>query len=129
MRHWLPVLGLAAVLAACGGDGSGGGATGITVRCLFAGDTCSELTAPLTSGQRSQLASDCGTAGGAYAVGTCPTDGAVPGHCAYTGTAFTAYTGLNLPGGSLREYFYTAAWTPIDAEAWCAAPPAGTWVP
>jgi hypothetical protein len=129
MRTYLAALGLGLALTACGGGGGDGGSA-TTISCLFAGDTCSELSATMTSSQRSSLASDCTSAGGTYALGGCPVDGAVPGYCSYTGAQFTAYTGLNLSGGSLREYFYTTgAWTVTTAQDWCSSPPAGTWVP
>jgi hypothetical protein len=124
------ILGLAVALTACGGGDGGSSGSTTTISCLFTDDTCSELTATMTSSQRTSLGSDCTSAGGAFTVGACPTAGAVAGYCSYTGSQFTAYTGLSLSNGSLREYFYSAGgWTEQDAQSWCSTPPAGTWVP
>jgi hypothetical protein len=125
MRNYAAVLVAAALLSGCGGGGSGGGSA-ITIRCDFAGDMCEDITAVLTAAQQTSLQTSCTNALGTFAVGTCSTAGTVAGHCHYTGTAVL---GGNVAGATANEYYYTAAWTVSTAQAYCASPPAGTWVP
>ncbi len=105
---------------------TGGGAT-TTIRCLWSGIICDQVTGVMTPTQSSSLQSSCTSAGGTAAVGTCSTAGAVSGHCHYSSTY--DMTGITIPGGYLDEYYYTASWTAPDAQSYCATPPAGTWVP
>lgn len=105
---------------------SAGAATPQTLRCLWAGDVCDEIAGTMTPSQRSVIASSCATGGGSFAEGTCSQAGTVAGHCRYDDTILA---GVSVAGGTIDEYYDGAAWTLTDAQAFCAVPPAGTWVP
>jgi len=125
MRNFAAGFVAAALLAGCGGGSSDGGSV-TTLRCLFVDDMCQEITAVMTASQQATLGTSCTNGGGAYAVGNCPTAGAVAGHCYYTGTTVL---GGAIAGATANEYYYSAGWTLTAAQTYCALPPAGTWVP
>ena len=100
------------------------------MRCLWVDDLCDQINAVMTAQQQADLDASCTTDGGSPAVGTCPTTGAVAGHCLYTGEVVTLWTGVAIPGATLIDFHYSAAgWTSGIAEIWCGSYPEGTWVP
>lgn len=128
MRNVVAVIVSVAMLSGCGGgDGGGGPGTSRTVSCTFPSDRCQALTAVLTDAQQGELQAGCGADGGAFFAGPCGTAGMLAGHC--------HYASLQVGGqgwsttGSLDEYYDATTWVALDAQAYCAAPPAGTWVP
>jgi hypothetical protein len=128
MRNHLAVVVAAGLLSACGGDDSDG-KSNATVRCVFADNFCDAITASMTSSQRTALSTACTSGGGSFAEGACPTAGMVAGHCHYTGDTVEMMTGVPISGATADEYYASASWTSVDAQAYCETPPAGTWVP
>lgn len=130
---YTPTFNATSAASACGafgtwsaGGGGGGGGGGNTLSCTWAGDGCNQLAGSLTAAEIAQVQATCTGSGGTYAAGACSTTGAVSGSCFYTdgdvivpGEIATAF--------SLRAYYYSASWTLAQAQADCAAPPAGVW--
>jgi len=131
MRHVMAAIAAAGLLAACGGGGGGGNSnpTTTTVSCLFTNSVCFEITAVMTTTDQTNIQTSCTTGSGIYAATTCTTTGAVAGHCHYTGAAVVTITGVTIAGATMNEYYYTASWTPGDAQTDCGLDPAGTWTP
>lgn len=123
------IIAAAALATACGGGGGDGPATNRTVSCLFAGDTCDTVTGMMNDGQYSALRSGCTGGGGTFADAACNTTGMLAGHCRYDSAAMAAYTGISIAGATMDEYFDSGSWTEPGAQAYCADPPAGTWIP
>lgn len=128
MRHVMAVMVAAVVMSGCGGGGSDPPpGTSRTLSCTFPAEGCQAVTAVLTDAQQSSLQTSCGTSGGTFFAGACSTTNMVAGHCHYTGMTISA-GGASIVG-VMDEYYDTATWTLLSAQGYCAAPPAGTWVP
>lgn len=126
MRRLTGVLLAGTIVAGCGG-GSGESRSTRVLSCTFANDYCDALTAQLTSAEFAGLQTSCANAGGTAGT-ACSTVGALSGHCQYD-TAATGQMGFAYPGATITEYYYSANWTLLDAQAYCDSPPAGVWVP
>jgi hypothetical protein len=120
------VLVAGAIMAGCGGS-SGESRAAKAVSCTFVNDYCDALTAQLTAAEQAALQTSCGNAGGTAGT-TCSTVDTISGHCQYD-TAALAQMGFAFPGAAMNEYYYSAGWTLIAAQSYCAAAPAGVWVP
>lgn len=108
------------------GGGGGGGGTETVVSCYVASSyACVEYRAsPVPSTFSGPFQSGCtGNLGGVYAAGPCPSASVVPGYCLYDASADLG------AGGTERDYLYGPTFNASSAQANCAAPPAGTWVP
>jgi hypothetical protein len=67
----------------------------------------------------SDLQGLCTALGGTNIDGACPTANTVPGHCHW----------VNASGTTEDAYYSSSLWTLASAQADCASPPVGTWVP
>ncbi len=118
---------MAALLPACGGGG-GGPSIPRTVSCDFPGSYCDTLTATLNDTQEGEVRGMCTRSGGTFALAACDPSGKLAGTCQYDHAA-TVALGFSYTGSLLVQWFDGLAYTPTAAQAECAAPPAGTWVP
>lgn len=96
--------------SAAGGDGGGDGT--VTVHCLWPDDQCWEVTGPLTATDLAEMDSACRSMQGTYAATACSTANTVAGFCFYADAGW--------PESYEEDYYYTASWTPANAQADCA---------
>lgn len=103
--------GLSGTWTPASGGGTGGGTT-TSVRCLWAGDQCWQVTGSLTEADKADIDALCAGMQGTYAAAPCDTASTVAGYCFYADAGWS--------GASEKDYYYTASWTLAAAQADCA---------